>query len=283
MSAATTDGDLSIEHGSGKDKGDENFPVGSWLIARRLRPHIHAYYAFARQADDIADAPDLPPLDRISRLDAMADALNGIRPDASPSAARLRDSLAVTRVDPRHATDLLVAFRDDATRLRYPNWDALMGYCSHSAMPVGRYVLDLHGEDPRKVYPPSDALCAALQVLNHLQDCAADLASLDRCYLPDDLLAANGASVDDLRRDRATPGLRRVLDALLDRVDALHATARALPGQVRDRRLRLECAVIVGLSQRLARRLRTGDPLAGRVKLTRGDAVASLIAAVRYL
>jgi phytoene/squalene synthetase len=177
----------------------------------------------------------------------------------------------------------LIAFRRDAIQTRYADWDDLLDYCRYSAMPVGRHVLDLHGEDPARVYPPSDALCAALQVLNHLQDCAKDLAALDRCYLPLDLLAANDAAVDDLRGTAETPGLRRVFDALLDRTDALCAASGALPRGTRDRRLRLETAVIVGLARRLAVRLRRGDPIATRVKLTKGDAAGSLLAALRFL
>jgi len=273
----------SVETWSGKDRGDENFPVGSALIARALRPHVHAYYAFARNADDIADSPLLPPADKVARLDVMEDVLLGARDSGSPSAIRLRDSLAQTGVTPRHATDLLIAFRQDATKRRYAHWNELLDYCRVSAMPVGRYVLDLHGEDPARVYPPSDALCAALQVLNHLQDCAADLAALDRCYLPQDLLAAHGASVTDLRGRIETPGLRDVFGVLLDRTEALCAAARPLPRQTRDRRLRLETAVIVGLAHRLAGRLRRGDPLATRVKLTRTDAAASVLAALRFL
>ncbi len=149
-------------------------------------------------------------------------------------------------------------------------------------MPVGRHVLDLHGED-RATYEPSDGLCTSLQVLNHLQDCAKDLATLDRCYLPLDLLGRFGASVDDLRGTAETAGLRRVFDALLDRVDGLNATALDLPRSTRSRRLRLETAVIVGLAHRLARRLRRGDPLARRVKLTKWDVAACGLAALRYL
>ena len=94
----------------------------------------------------------------------------------------------------RHSTDLLVAFRRDATKRRYASWDELYDYCRYSAMPVGRHVLDLHGEDAA-THAPSDALCTSLQVLNHLQDCAKDLAALDRCYLPEDWLAEAGSSV----------------------------------------------------------------------------------------
>jgi hydroxysqualene synthase len=275
----------SVETWSGKDRADENFPVGSALVSARLRPHVHAFYAFARNADDIADSPDLEAADKVARLDTMEDVLLGRAPGrdaASPSAVGLRASLAATGVTAQHAVDLLVAFRQDATRRRYADWAELHEYCRFSAMPVGRHVLDLHGER-RDTWAPSDALCSVLQVLNHLQDGTKDLAALDRCYLPQDLLAAHGSEVADLRRPESTPGLRRVLDALLDRCDALNAEAADLPRRTRDRRLRLETAVIVGLSRRLASRLRRGDPVATRVKLRKSDAAAAVLAALRFL
>jgi squalene synthase HpnC len=275
-------GAATVETWSGKDRGDENFPVGSLLIRRDLRAHVHAFYTFARNADDIADSAELSSDDKIARLDTMEDVLLGRRDADSPSAARLRASLAETGVTPLHATDLLIAFRRDATKRRYADWDELFDYCRYSAMPVGRHVLDLHGED-RATYEPSDALCVSLQVLNHLQDCAKDLAALDRCYLPEDLLAQCGASLDDVRGAVETPELRRVFETLLDRVAPLNRMAMDLPRLTRSRRLRLETAVIVGLAHRLAGRLRRGDPIARRVKLSKGDAVGSLLAALRYL
>jgi squalene synthase HpnC len=272
----------TVEAWSGKDRGDENFPVGSLLIAAPLRLHVHAFYAFARNADDIADSATLPAADKVARLDVMEGVLLGRRTQGSPSASALRASLAETGVTPQHACDLLAAFRRDATQLRYRDWDDLLGYCRYSAMPVGRHVLDLHGE-ARATWPASDALCAALQVENHLQDCARDLAALDRCYLPADMLAAQGARVEDVRAPAASVGLRRVLDALLDRCDALNRAARDLPRRTRDRRLRLETAVIVGLSRRLAGRLRRGDPVATRVRLRRSDVAGAVLGALRFL
>ena len=279
MSASVTD---SVESWSGKDRGAENFPVGSALIAARLRPHVHAFYTFARNADDIADSDVLLSDDKLARLGVMADVLAGRRTSGSPSATGLRASLLATGVSPQHALDLITAFSRDATKRRYATWDELADYCRYSAMPVGRHVLDLHGEHT-DTWKPSDALCTVLQVLNHLQDCQKDLLHLDRCYLPLDLLAAHGATVNDLHAPAASPGLRRVLDLLLDRCDVLNEAARALPRRVRDRRLRLETAVIVGLSHRLAARLRRGDPLATRVKLTKVDALAAIVAAMRFL
>ena len=141
------------------------------LIRGDVRPHVHAFYAFARNADDIADSDALAADDKLFRLRVMEDVLMGEAADAlAPSAVALRASLAATGVTARHARDLLEAFRQDATKLRYASVAELIDYCRLSAMPVGRHVLDLHREDPA-THAPSDALCASLQILNHLQDC----------------------------------------------------------------------------------------------------------------
>jgi farnesyl-diphosphate farnesyltransferase len=271
----------SVEAPSGKDRNAENFPVGV-LIAARLRPHVHAFYAFARNADDIADSAVLAPAEKIARLGVMEDVLLGRREAGSPTALALRASLAETGVTPDHARDLLHAVRHDSTTSRTASWAELMEYCRYSAMPVGRYVLDLHGA-PDSCRGPSDALCAVLQVLNHLQDCAKDLADLDRCYLPLDMLEAAGATVADLRLPRETPALRVVFSALLDRCDELNRAARPLPARAPGVRLRLESAVIAALARRLTARLREGDPLAQRVKLTRSDVARSALTALAAL
>lgn len=270
----TTGPAASVETPSGKGRGGENFPVGSWLIRRDLRRHVHAFYRFARNADDIADNPDLAADDKIRRLDRMAAILDGAAGDDSPAAIAMRASLQQTGVTPQHCHDVLRAFRLDAIKLRYRDWDDLMEYCRYSASPVGRQLLDLHGES-RDTWPPSDALCSALQVLNHLQDCVADHRNLDRVYLPLTDLARAGTSVEALTAPCASPALRRVIHGLLDNTEALIATARSLPGRVAARGLRWETAVIVELAARLARRLRRGDPVAGRVKLSKGDFAAA--------
>ena len=272
----------SVEAPSGKGRTDENFPVGSRLIRPALRPHVHAFYDFARNADDIADSPTLPAPEKLARLHTMAAVLVGDAGDGAPTARRLRESLAQTGVTPQHSLDLLAAFRQDATKARYASWDELLDYCRLSAMPVGRHVLDLHGE-PRAAHPPSDALCAALQVLNHLQDCARDMDEIDRCYLPQDMLAEAGVDAAALAAGAASPGLRRVLDRLLDQVDALNRAGAGLPARVGDRRLRVETAVIANLAGRLAARLRRQDPLAQRVRLRRGDVARSVLLALPRL
>jgi squalene synthase HpnC len=272
----------SVEAPSGKGRTDENFPVGSRLIRPALRPHVHAFYDFARNADDIADSPTLSADEKLERLDTMGTVLIGDSDAGSPTAMVLRDSLERTGVSPQHALDLLVAFRQDATKRRYASWQELLDYCRYSAMPVGRHVLDLHGE-ASGTYAASDALCAALQVVNHLQDCAGDLQDLDRCYLPQDLLAEAGETTESVKAPCCSAGLRTVLTQVLDRTEALNAIGASLPGRVRDRRLRVEVAVISGLSNRLARRLRREDPLAQRVKLHRADIVTSVLFALPRL
>lgn len=269
-----------VETPSGKSAKDENFPVGSWLLPPALRPHIAVFYAFARAGDDISDNPDLSPEDKVARLTAFGDALHtgSGDPVEFAKAHRLRKSLIETRVTDRHGLDLLEAFKRDATKLRYDSWDDLIGYCKLSASPVGRYLLDLHGEKPD--YRASDALCDALQVLNHLQDCKDDHRELDRVYLPQDWMAANGVTVEHLQGRAVTPGLRRVIDLCLDGVDDLLKVAARLPGQLRSRRLAMESAVILMLARRLTHLLRRGDPIAGRVGLSKADFLAGGISGV---
>lgn len=269
----------TIETPSGKWRDAENFPVGSFLIRRALRPHVHAFYRFARTADDIADNPRLTAEDKIRRLDRMAAILDGGPDEDCPAASAMRNSLIETGMTAQHCHDVLHAFRLDAVKARYRDWDDLTAYCRYSASPVGRQLLDLHGES-RDTWPASDALCSALQVLNHLQDCAADYRSLDRVYLPLCDLAAEGVGVEALADGSASPALRRVLDILLGRTAALIDSARRLPPLVAATGLHWESAVIVELAQRLLHRLRAGDPLATRVKLRRSDFLAAFVIGV---
>lgn len=264
-----------VETPSGKGAADENFPVGSWLLPARLRPHVATYYAFARAIDDIADNAALTPEDKIARLAAFDAALTDPAADRPglEKATRLRRSLAATGVTAARGSDLVAAFKQDAVKRRYADWGELLGYCRLSANPVGRYLLDLHGENPSG-YAASDALCTALQILNHLQDCQDDFHNLDRVYLPGDWLAAEGLDVTVLDEKASPPAFRRVLDRCLDGVDKLLDEAETLPGRLRSSRLAMESAVIVHLARRLAHRLRRGDPLAGRVALSRLDFLA---------
>ena len=257
---------------SGKTERDENFPVASLLIAARFRRPILAFYRFARAADDVADHPQLGQHEKFAALDLLEATLLG-RTDAAADALPLRAALADMGLAPRHALDLLTAFRIDVSKRRYRDWGELLNYCSYSAMPVGRFVLDVHGEG-QSTWPASDALCTALQIINHLQDCAKDFRALDRVYVPLDALAAYGIGVEELAMNKASPRLRACLRALAAKVGEFMADATKLPHQVRSLRLAAETAVIVGLAQKLVEFLLIRDPLGERVHLTKAGALA---------
>ncbi len=258
---------------SGKGHRNENFPVASFLIHPRHRAIILAFYNFVRTADDIADHATLPPAEKLRLLDRLGAGLVGDN-DADATAIRLREELAARTMSPRHAQDLLAAFKLDVTKLRCRDWDDLIGYCSLSAMPVGRFVLDVHGES-RSTWPANDALCAALQIINHLQDCKDDYHDLDRVYIPLDLLAAHGIGVETLSEPQASPPLLAALHSLAERTGRLLAESDVFPLLINDRRLALEVSVINTLAHRLTCLLVARDPLSERVHLSM-PAVAGL-------
>jgi hydroxysqualene synthase len=250
---------------SGKTHRDENFPVASWIIHRRHRALILAFYNFVRTADDIADHATLDASEKLRYLDLLEAELLG-QGDTQPEAVKLRQALAERGMPPRHALDVLIAFRMDVTKLRYENWDEVIHYCRYSAMPVGRFMLDVHGEST-STWVASDALCAGLQVNNHLQDCGKDFRDLNRVYLPRDALAAAGASVEQLGGERAPPPLLRCLQSLAVRTEALLNESKSLGAEVRDLRLGLEISVIQSFADRIVGMLRVRDPLSENVHL----------------
>lgn len=265
---------------SGKTYRAENFPVASRLLGSDYRRPVMAFYEFVRSADDVADHPDLPPSRKFALLDELEATLIG-KSNSQPEAIALREVLAERGLGCHHAREMLTAFRRDVTRRRYRNWDGLVEYCRYSAMPVGRFVLDLCGES-RSTWPASDALCTALQVINHLQDCGDDYRKLGRVYLPVDMLSAHGTRIEALSLTTAGEGLRRCLGDVCDRVAELLAVSDGLAGQVSSSRLALEIAVIQRLAVRLVYLLRNGDPLSERVQLsTVGSAGFAMLGLVR--
>jgi hydroxysqualene synthase len=265
------------ETASGKSHGDENFPVASFLISPERRAPILAFYNFVRAADDIADHETLSPAEKLALLDRLDAALLGKGPD-EPVARALRQTLEDRVLSPQHALDLLTAFRRDVIKLRYGDWDDLIDYCRYSAMPVGRYVLDVHGEDAAQTWGPNDALCAALQIINHLQDCGKDYRELNRVYLPQDCLSKHGACVEMLGEERSPPALRAAIVELAGKTRLLLAESRVFSGTIRDLRLAMEVGAIQSLAETLVDRLSVADPLCDKVHA--GKAQFALISAL---
>jgi hydroxysqualene synthase len=257
---------------SGKTHRDENFPVASFLIAPRHRAPVLAFYNFVRAADDVADNAATAPEEKLVLLEQMRASLVG-EDNTVPQGVALRAILEDRGLPVVHALDLLEAFRRDCTKLRYRDWDDLIDYCRYSAMPVGRFVLDVHGED-RALWPANDALCAALQVINHLQDCAKDFSELNRVYIPEPLLAAVGIGVEALGEDKANPALTGVICALARDNAALLETSRPFARGIKDGRLALEVDLIQTLADDLNAMLMKRDPLSQAVHHSKMDVAA---------
>jgi phytoene/squalene synthetase len=236
-----------------RDHDAENFPVASLLLPRAARPKVMAFYRFVRAADDIADAAGLSPAEKLRRLDAMEALLDA--PDGP-----------LAEVGTAEARRMLGAFRQDATQRRYADWAGLEAYCAGSAEPVADAAAPARG-GPGHGRHASDALCTALQILNHLQDLVPDRDALDRIYLPEPWMALAGGEAAFFAP--GNPARRAVLDAALDRVEATLEVAAPLPRLLRSR-LRRQAAVTLALAWRLLAKLRAADPVAGRVALGRG-------------
>jgi farnesyl-diphosphate farnesyltransferase len=258
-----------------KTRRDENFPVGSLLIPLDLRADVHAYYKYARIADDIADSPDTDATEKITRLDALGAALRGnndnlaLNDEEQEAVKNLRHCMVKRSLDPSLATDLLEAFRQDATNTPCRTWADLINYCQFSACPVGRFLLSLHDEQDGRA--ESDALCSALQILNHIQDASEDWIALKRVYMPSDWMNADATSCNDLNAPTVSSGLRLTFDRLLENTDKLLETASPLPRLIKRRGLAIEATLCIALARRLSRRLKRQDPIARKVSLSAMD------------
>ena len=199
----------------------ENFPVASKLLPAKIRPHVAAVYAFARGADDIADTTR-PAHERIARLDEWEDKLILAREGVADTDVfiALSNTIQHFELPLKPFLDLLSAFKQDVTVLRYPNFDALLDYCRRSADPVGRIVLMLHGIRDEEAFRASDAICTALQVANHLQDVKED-AERGIIYMPQDEMKRFAVSEDELLEKVASPQLRAFMVFQIKRTKCL--------------------------------------------------------------
>jgi len=271
--------DQTPDLASGKGHKDENFPVASFVIKPRHRAVVMAFYRFARKGDDIADHPMEGAETKLPLLERMRATLAG-ESDVDAEALGLRHAQDASGLTDQHGLDLLEAFRRDVSKTRYADWAELIDYCRYSARPVGRFVLDVHGED-RALWPANDALCAALQVINHLQDCAKDHAALGRVYVPLDALAAGGCTVEDLAAPKASSALRAVIAGLAAKTGALLDQSRPFASGIKDARLAYEVAAIQRLAEDLTHKLMHRDPLSERVHHTRLETVGLLALAAK--
>ena len=169
----------------------ENFPVASRLLPKRIRPAVTVIYTFARTADDFADEGNLEPAQRLEKLDAYVTCLDKIRDKShctDPVFIALADVITHHQLPLEPFYDLLSAFKQDVTKIRYANFGEVMDYCRRSANPVGRLLLHLFNQATPKNIACSDAICSALQLINFLQDISQDYEENNRIYMPQDEL-----------------------------------------------------------------------------------------------
>lgn len=221
----------------------ENFPVAR-LVPRRLQPAVAAVYAFARTADDIADegydrpgGPILSTADRLTRLRDFEQALlAGDNLKSVPAEwdwifTAVADTRAKYHVPVSLFQDLLSAFSQDVTTLRYATFTDLLDYCRRSANPVGRLVLLLHGFNDEKRFAESDAICTALQLANFWQDVSVDWKK-GRVYVPQEDWMKYGVVEADFAASTASAKLRECLRFEVERTRGLFDQGRPLPASL---------------------------------------------------
>ena len=192
----------------------ENFPVGSRLLNGHLRDPVVAIYAFARTADDIADAGEVPRAERLQRLNEMAVALDAVEAGEAgdaPLFQALADTIDRFQLPVDPFRDLLSAFRQDVSKTRYRDFQEMMDYCRRSANPVGQLLLHLNGQLTEHRLILSNAVCSALQLINFLQDIDEDYRQNQRIYLPLEEMKRFAVSEEDINQRRNSPRFRRLI------------------------------------------------------------------------
>ena len=219
----------------------ENFPVASVLLPAPLREPVAAIYGFARSADDFADEGELLPQQRNALLagyQAELDAIERHEATQHPVFLRLRPVIVRYGLPLQLFRDLLDAFTQDVVKDRYADFAELMDYCRRSADPVGRLLLHLFGHATAENLSRSDAICSALQLINHWQDVGIDAAkgANGRIYLPQDEMARFGVSDGDVLRRVASADFQSLLRFQVDRARALMLAGAPLgwdlPGRI---------------------------------------------------
>lgn len=246
---------------------NENFPVASWMLPKAARSGVLHFYSFARNADDIADSPHLPAHEKTALLSHLQQAVRDGNAAAAPDWAQAYIADTTQGISqPEHGVNLLTAFLQDAQQNRYMSFAELLDYCRYSAAPVGRVVLECSGETAANL-EAADALCAVLQLINHMQDCQEDYQMLNRIYLPKDWMQTHGVTETHLDAGTTSPALRALFADYLAECRTLLQIAAPLPATVRSRRLRMELALITELAHRLVDKLSREDPLQKPVKI----------------
>jgi phytoene synthase len=204
----------------------KTFFLATTLLRPDQRPAVHALYAFARWADEIVDAADVP--DRAGELDRL-ERLLGEEP-SNPVLLALADTVRRYDIDRALFADFLASMRMDLDVTEYADLAALGVYMRGSAEVIGLQMVPVLGTVvPRAEAEPFAArLGVAFQLTNFLRDVGEDL-DRGRVYLPQDVLVAHDVDRELLqwcrRRRRGDARVQRVLEHLVAHSYAIYQSA----------------------------------------------------------
>lgn len=235
----------------------ENFPVGSILLPKRMRKPIHAIYAFARTADDLADegnVDDQMRLTALGELKAELDLIGAGKTPQTPLMQRLqREVIVLYEMPLQPFYDLLDAFCQDVRQKRYQDFGQLVDYARRSANPIGRMMLHLYGETDARSLAQSDDICTALQLINFWQDVAIDWQK-DRVYLPQNDLEKFNVREADIAEQKAHFAFQRLMAYECEKAYKMLKAGAPLAKTLKGR-MGLELRLIILGGQRILQKL----------------------------
>ena len=269
---------------SGKSYSDENFPVASFLMTKKIRSIVRVFYFFARMADDIADHQKLSSNQKKKILLFFDNAISKSKKTNNKILDKMIAKFKELPSGKKYSRNLLKAFMMDASNKKYKNWNDLLYYCKFSANPVGRFVIDAVNErkNIEKIYEASDNLCTALQIINHIQDCKKDFKELNRVYIPESFFKKYSLDKKILRKSKSEENFERLKIEIIDNVlTSLRKTKLGLR-EIQSWRLRKETLIILNIAKRLCNLLKINDPLEKQIKLSRIDFIFCFFKGIMY-
>ncbi len=269
---------------SGKSYSDENFPVASFLMTKKIRSIVRVFYFFARMADDIADHQKLSSNQKKNILLFFDNAISKSKKTNNKVLDKMIARFKELPSGKKYSRNLLKAFIMDASNKKYKNWNDLLYYCKFSANPVGRFVIDAVNEKKNieKIYEASDSLCTALQIINHIQDCKKDFKELNRVYIPESFFKKYSLDKKILRKSKSIENFERLKIEIVDNVlVSLRKTKLGLR-EIQSWRLRKETLIILNIAKRLCNLLKINDPLEKQIKLSRIDFIFCFFKGIMY-
>lgn len=233
----------------------ENFPVVSFFVPKELQKDVAVIYWFARTADDIADEGETPPVDRNKELNLFLDRFNAtlVADYKTEIDAALHSTIKTRGLDPQLFKDLISAFSQDITVSRYNEFYEILDYCSRSANPVGRLILQLYGYKEEKLYTLSDKICTSLQLINFYQDLSIDFKR-NRLYIPIREILSSGLTSDQLLQQQDAEGIRNLIKSQVERAVRIMHEGSGLPGEL-NLRLKLQIAATINGGLKIAQKI----------------------------